>query len=330
MIHRVDLTVALSSHDHTLELTSGAVEIAGTRPTFVELTVPETAAVQDWDVSEMSLIDYAMLRATGDVAIVAIPVFTSRMFPHAAIHVRGDRVTGPSDLRGKRVGISAWTDSAGVWARGLLSDMYGLAPEQMEWWQVDGDGRGTSGVDGAPVLPEGVVLHSAGGRSLAQLISEGEIDALIAPSVPDPLSISALSGGVVRRLFGDLAPAERAYYEHTRCLPPMHVIAIRRDVLETYPWLASNLYRAFEVAKRRYFTRLTEISASRTAIPWAASYVAEVSAMFGGDLWPYGVDANRPSLEVLRRYGTAQGLFAPAPEIDELFAPIEAFVANEQ
>jgi 4,5-dihydroxyphthalate decarboxylase len=326
----VDVTVALSSYDHTRELTNGSVAIAGTRPNFIELPIPEMfrrfVKFREWDVSEISFVKYAMLRSSGDDGIIAIPVFTSRMFRHSAIYVRSDRVEKPADLRGARVGIPEWTNSAGVWARGLLCDMHDLSPWDVEWWQGGVDRPGRPGVLDAPALPDHVKLHRVADRSLEDMLWAGDLEALIAPAIPQSLLVSAASGGLIRRLFDDLPREERAYWEATRCLPLMHTVAIRRELLETYPWLASNLYRAFEVAKRRYFSRLTEISASRVPIPRVTAYLAEAKATFGDDLWPYGVEANRASLDVFLRYGAQQGLFEKPLAAADLFVPVEPFV----
>ncbi|MBO0768373.1 MAG: hypothetical protein J2O48_06780 [Solirubrobacterales bacterium] len=326
----VDLTVALSSYDHTLDLTKGDVRIAGTRPNFIDLPLSEMfrrfVTYRDWDVSEISLVKYAMLRAAGDDDVVAIPVFTSRMFRHAAIYVRRERIHEPEDLRGARVGIPEWANSAGVWARGLLSDMYGVGPFEIQWVQGGLCSPGRAPVLSAPRLPDNAELEQVDDRSLEEMLWDGDLDALITPAVPPSLLAAAENGAGIGRLFNDVSAAEREYFKATRCLPVMHTVAIRRDLLERYPWLASNLYRAFEVAKRRYFVRLTEISASRTAIPWAAAYVARARELFGDELWPYGVDANQQSLEVFLRYGTEQGLFANPLEVDDLFIDVEPFV----
>jgi 4,5-dihydroxyphthalate decarboxylase len=331
MTHQVGLAIALSSYDHTLDLTSGAVAIPGTRPDFVAPPFSEMfrrfIAGREWDVSEVSLVEYAMLRAAGDDAIVAIPVFTSRMFSHSAIYVRADRIDAPAQLRGSRVGIPGWADPVGVWARGLLGDMYGLAAAEMEWWVSRVDGSSTAKPLHAPAVPSGVRSHEVGDRSLVEMLREGDLDALITSVPPE----GVMDGdGEVRRLFAEDGSAECAYYRHTGCLPVMNTVAARRDVLERHPWLATNLYRAFEVAKRRYFVRLTEISASRTPIPWVAAYVNRAQALFGTDLWPYGIDDNRRSLEVFLRYGNEQGLFARPLSVHDLFASVEPFVANEQ
>jgi 4,5-dihydroxyphthalate decarboxylase len=324
MAHLVDLRVALGSYDHTLDLTKGDVAVAGTRPEFVQPSGPADAP-RSWDVSEIPLMAYAALRAAGDESLIAIPVFISRMFPHRAIYVRADRVTTPADLRGARVGVLAWADTTAVWARGALCDMYGLSPEELDWWIGGTDEPGSGAITEAADLPAGVNVHRVERGGLLEMLCDGRIDALIAPKLET--RVRALdSASNVRPLFEDPAAAERAYHEVTGCHPPLSTIAIRRGVLESQPWLASNLYRAFEVSKRRYFVRLTEISASRTAIPWTSAYVKETQRLFGDDLWPYGVDGNRSSLEVLLRYGVEQRVFASRLSVDELFAPIEPFV----
>ncbi len=324
MAHLVDLTVALGSYDHTLDLTKGDVSIAGTRPDFVS-PASDLGALQRWHVSEVPLIAYAMLRAAGDDSMVAIPVFTSRTFPHRAIYVRADRVRAPRDLRGARVGIASWGDTTGVWARGMLADMYGVMPGEIEWWQGSVDGSNPAEALEPASLPDGVALVSAEGQSLEEMLWNRDLDALIAPGVSERLRHSTLDAGV-GCLFEGPATPEREYHRATGCLPPHRTIAIRREVLEERPWIASNLYRAFEVAKRRYFVRLTEISASRTAIPWTSAYMAKTRQLFGEDPWPYGVEPNRASLEVFLRYAVEQGLLARRLAVEDLFTPVEPFV----
>ncbi|HET8784607.1 MAG TPA: hypothetical protein VFM38_03170, partial [Candidatus Limnocylindrales bacterium] len=106
----------------------------------------------------------------------------------------------------------------------------------------------------------------------------------------------------------------------------MHLVVLRRDVTAANPWLATNLYRAFEVAKRRYFERLSDIAASRVPIPWIEDHLASIRALLGNDPWPYGVDPNRTALETLIRYSGEQGLLARDVAVDDLFLPVETFV----
>ena len=112
----------------------------------------------------------------------------------------------------------------------------------------------------------------------------------------------------------------------------MHMVGIRRAVLDEHRWLASNVYRSFEIARRRYFARLEDIAASRVPIPWVAGHLDHLREVFGPDLWPYGVEANRTTLETFVRYAAEQGLVEAAFfesgdfDVADLFAPVEPFV----
>jgi 4,5-dihydroxyphthalate decarboxylase len=93
-----------------------------------------------------------------------------------------------------------------------------------------------------------------------------------------------------------------------------------------HPWLVTNLYRAFEVAKRRYFDRLLDISASRLPVPWIDEHLANIKQILGEDPWPYGLEPNRVALEALIRYCREQGLLERDVAVDELFLQVETFV----
>jgi len=92
----------------------------------------------------------------------------------------------------------------------------------------------------------------------------------------------------------------------------MHVIVIRSDILARHPWLAMNLYKAFEEAKRRSIERLSEITASHA--PFALARALRRSAMkalFGEDFWPYGLEKNRKTLQGFRRLRVRAGRLPP-------------------
>ena len=43
------------------------------------------------------------------------------------------------------------------------------------------------------------------------------------------------------------------------------------------------------------------------------------ATLMGQDFWPYGVEANRKTLETFLRYSSEQGLIARKLEVEELF-----------
>jgi 4,5-dihydroxyphthalate decarboxylase len=156
-MHKLDLTLACGRYDRTQPLIDGRVQPEGVNLTFLPLRPGETFWRMlnhgEFDVSEMSLSSYTILRSEGDTRFTAIPVFPSRIFRHSAIYVRADSsIESPQDLKGKRVGVGDYQMTAAVWVRGMFAHEYGVAPKDVIW------------VVGKPVRaikpPEGVRLEA--------------------------------------------------------------------------------------------------------------------------------------------------------------------------
>ncbi|HEV8306678.1 MAG TPA: 4,5-dihydroxyphthalate decarboxylase [Methylomirabilota bacterium] len=321
-MRKVPLTLAISDYDHVRELTSGAIAPEGIELTCLNLTVEEIfyrfVSFREWDVSELSMAKYVALVSQGDASLAAIPVFPSRIFRHSAIYVRRDGgLRQPTDLAGRRVGVPEWAQTAGIYTRGALMHQYGLRLEDVDWYQagVNQPGRQEK-VDLR--LPPGVRLTPVRDRTLDQMLLAGELAAVI--TAHPPTSFKAQHPDVAR-LFPDVVSVEEAYWRATGIFPIMHVVAIRRDVLAAHPWVAMNLYRAFEEAKRRSMARTLDWSAPRFPVPWVTEHAARSRALFGEDFWPYGVDANRPTLEAFLRFACEQGVAHRPVGVDELFPP---------
>ena len=138
MSQRLKLTLACGRYDRTQPLIDGRVEVEGVDLTFLPLRPGETFWRMlnhgEFDVSEMSLSSYTILRSEGDTRFIAIPIFPSRVFRHSAVYLRADsKIAAPADLKGKRVGVADYQMTAAVWARGFLSDDYGVKPENIHW-----------------------------------------------------------------------------------------------------------------------------------------------------------------------------------------------------
>jgi 4,5-dihydroxyphthalate decarboxylase len=282
--------------------------------TVLELTVEEIfyrfARFREWDASEMSFGKTVSIASRPASDIVPIPVFPSRVFRHSALYV-GERsgINRPKDLEGRKVGIPEWAQTAGIYARGLLAHEYGVDLASIRWHQagVREPGR----VEKVPLdLPSGISITAVPDKTLAQMLASGELDAAI--SARDP-------GG--RRLFPDYLPAEKQYFEKTGIFPIMHVIVLRREVYERDRWIAMNLLRAFDEAKRRSLARLADIGHSQVAIPWLAEHARRWSELVGEDFWPYGIEPNRRTLEAFLQYAHEQGVAKRLMKPEELFAP---------
>ena len=318
----VELTLAIHDYDHTRDIVSGKVAVEGVRLRTVELTPPELNArfskLREWEVSEFGLGKYIALRAGGDDGITAIPVFPARAFRHSAFYVAADSpLERLEDLGGKRVGIPEWAQTAVVWARGLLAEHCGVDLASIDWHQagVDEPGRKEKV---AIQLPAGIRLTPRPESTLQDLLVRGDLDAIITAQPP----ASFVDGdGRVRRLLRDARAAEEAYVRETGIFPIMHTIAIRRDAYDAHPWIARNFLTAFEEAKRRSYARMVDAMSPRLPLPWSADDFGRANSTFGQDPYPYGVDANRRTLDALLDYASAQGVAARRLNVEDLFAP---------
>lgn len=319
---RLRLTLAIGEYDHVRDLCTGRVWAHGVTLTTLHLPTEEIfhrfLKYREWEVSEVSLAKYAAMRSQGDESLVAIPVFPSRVFRHSSIYVRRDGpVRQPADLAGRRIGVPEWAQTAAVYTRGLLADSYGIDLRGIEWTQagVNQPGRGEKV---RLALPEGIRLQSRPDGSLDALLREGELDAVLSAHPPE--SFDAGDPAIIR-LFADPAAEERAYFEATRIFPIMHVVVLRAAVVERFPWVAMNLFEAFDHAKRRSQARLAEYTASRVPLPWVPAQVAAAQALFGPDPFPYGLEPNRVTLDAFLGWAQAQGVTHRRMTPDELFAP---------
>lgn len=317
---QLHLTFAAADYDHVRDLMNGVVRPEGIVLTGFVLPIEEIffrfIKNREWDVSEMSFGKFIGFASQGNSPFVGIPVFPSRVFRHSAFYIRIDRnIRSPKDLEGKTVGIPEWAQTAGMYARGFLAETAGVDLARIKWVQA---GMNQPGREEKVefTLPKGIQYSQRKDSSISAMLLSGELDAAICARVPDAMKAG---GGTVARLFPDYRAEEARYYKATGIFPIMHVIAMRRAAFERYPWAAMNLFKAFEEAKRRSLERMNDLTASRIPVPWAASIAGEWSKDFGDDPFPYGVDANRKTLEAFCRFAHDQGVAARRLTPDDLF-----------
>jgi 4,5-dihydroxyphthalate decarboxylase len=315
---KVALTLAIGDYEHTRDLATGRVPVQGA--TLNVLTLPPEEAFfrfthfREWEVSEMSMGKYVSLRSQNDEGIAAIPVFPSRVFRHSMIYVRdGGKIDRPEQLKGKRIGVPEWAQTAVIYARGYLAHQVGVPLDSVEWVQAGVNEAGR--VEKVKLkLPGGVRLRPEPARSLNDMLLAGDLDAVLSARPPRGL------GQGIRRLFSDYESAEEAYFKQTGVFPIMHVIVIKTDVLARHPWLAMNLYKAFEESKQRSIARLSDITASHAPLAWLAPYAERMKALFGEDFWPYGLEKNRKTLQAFVDFAFEQGVCHRKLALEELFS----------
>jgi 4,5-dihydroxyphthalate decarboxylase len=308
-MNEVPLTLAISPYDHVEDLVAGRIVPEGIRLTCLTLPVEEIffrfLKYREWDVSELSLAKYASLISQGDDSLTALPVFPSRIFRHSSIYVRRDGpVRSPQDLAGKRIGLPEWAQTAAVYSRGFMMHQYGIDLAGIGWLQAGVNELGRA-EKVALNLPPGIRLTPLPDRTLSQMLVEGEIDAVLSARPPGCFESGHPN---VTRLFEDYVTAEANYYRETGIFPIMHVLALKRATVKAQPWIAMSLLKAFEEAKRRSVARALEVTAPRFPIPWCFEHARRAQELFGSDYWPYGVEANRTTLEAFLQYAYEQGI----------------------
>jgi len=317
---RVELTLAINDSDQIRDVASGLVPVNGVRLRTVHHEVEEIffrfTKFREWEITELSLGKFCSLRAAGDDSVVGLPVFPSRSFRHSGIYVRADGpVDDPTSLAGARIGFPEWTVTATVYQRALLQHEYGLDLTGIDWIQggINEPGR----VETLPVgLPEGIRVRAERERSLNQLLLDGELDAIIVPHTP---TAAEDGSGRIVQLFSDVRSVEEDYYRRTGIFPIMHLLVMRRDVFDRHPWIAPNLVTAFTEAKDRSVARMLSGTAPHIPVPWGPTTAHAATRVFGPDIWPYGVAANRKTLTAFTGYAHEQRLTEHRLEIEDLF-----------
>lgn len=317
----VPISIACNDYDRTRAIMDGRVRVEGCDVTYLPLDAEEVFfrafRTQQFDVSELSFSSYMLQTARGECPYIGIPAFVSRLFRHSGIYIRTDRgIRKPADLKGRLIGVPEYQLTALVWIRGMLKDEYGIDPSEIHWRSGGQEEPGrdertpltlTNGVDLQPI-PEG--------ETLSNMLVKGELDALFTARAPSCFDKGAPN---IDRLFPDYRTVERAYYKKTGMFPIMHLIGVRKSLVERHPWLATGLFKAFCAAKAIALEEIRDVAALNVTLPWAVAEARETAALMGQDFWKYGVQENAREIDALTRYSYEQGLALRKLTPEELF-----------
>jgi len=307
----IELSMVCSDYDITSPLISGQVRPEGIDLTVVPLMPHERqqrlSRYPEFDISEFSIAVYLTSFQRPEFPYIAIPVFPLRCFRHGAFFVRSDSdIRSPEDLRGKKVGVTGYINSAAIWGRAMLQHEHGVKPSEIEWWSE---------------LPEYVAWDPPKDIRVEQsnvmvedLLAAGKIDAMLYPKVPP----GAKPGGPLKRLLPDYKQRETAFFKKHRYVPIMHVVIIRKAVLENHPWVAWSMWKAFREAKRICLQSLKDHINYSSQI-WLGHAVEEQISVLGEDPFPYSIEENEECLRAAVRHAVEQGLLKDEVDIKSLF-----------
>jgi 4,5-dihydroxyphthalate decarboxylase len=311
---KLRLTVAAGDYDIIRPLKEGLVEAAGLELIFLTDMGPRErhwrlARKTEFDVCEENVGAYFIARDQNH-PITAIPVFLHRRFRHGFVFINAAAgIKSAKDLMGKQIGGTNFMPAGNIWMRGILEERYGL-PHRTITWVTD---RSEDIAFDAPSDLRIEMKKSA--KSLNDMLADGDIPAMISPTIPRPF---VLGDRRVARLFPDYKQVEIDYYRETGIFPIMHVTTIRQEIVDKYPWVTTNLVKAFEASKQVAYQRVK--NPRMVPLAWVRTAVEEQQDILGPDPWQYGLtEANRKNLETIQRYVHQQGMVSKLRQLGELF-----------
>lgn len=317
---QLKLTIATTDYDHFRDFRFGLVNAEGIDHSWLTLGHHECfarfTANREFDLSELSFAKFCAQASRRESDIVGLPVVCSRLFRFGSFYVnRKSGVGTVADLRGKRVGSPEWAHSAAVYMRGWMHNEMGVPLTDVHWFQAGANAPGREEKVELN-LPPGVTLTRVADRSLSDMLAAHEIDCAI---IARPPTCFLEKHPDVVRLFPDYVEMEEAYYRRTGVWPIMHIIAMKKAIVEAHPWAARNLYNAFLESKRRALDRILDPAVSRYPVPWLTAYARRMRELFGQDLFPYGIDENRPTWTQMALYTHQQGIAHRLLTPEEMF-----------
>jgi 4,5-dihydroxyphthalate decarboxylase len=315
MAERLRLTVACGDYEIVRAIKEGAVKADGLDLVMLTGMGPRErhwrmARHAEFDICEANVGAYFMERDHG-VELTAIPVFLHRRFRHGFLFANAAAgIRAPKDLIGKKVGGTNFQPASNIWMRGILEEEYGLPHRQVTWVVERSE-------DVAFTPPPDLRIEMiAPGKRLDVMLAEGEIPAMLSPELP---KLFLQGDKRIVRLFPNYKDIELAYFRKTGIFPIMHVTTIKREIVDKYPWVATNLVKAFEEAKNIAYRRIA--NPRMVPIAWVRTALEEQEEVLGPDPWAYGLTpANRKNLETVQRYTHQQGMIRKIQPLDSLFA----------
>ena len=326
MSTKLQLSISFAANPRTWPLIDGRVKVEG-----VDLVITPSHPSEifwrqlkfgDFDISEMSMSSLMMALAHGDDRFVGIPVFTTHRFFHTSMLVRRDAgIETPADLKGRRVGVPEYQQTAALWTRGALAHEWGVTAQDMEWWMERPASHSHGGATGFKP-PPGVTVHPVPVETnLGNMVVEGKLDAVVHYIVNDNLvdrsTIDLWNHPAAKRMFADPIAEGIRYYEKTGLYPINHGMVIRRELAEKHPWALLNLFKAFEAANEVANQQRIEHTDYHAA---AGLITPDCAKALRTPIIRHGIKASRPTIEAAAAYSVEQGLTPRQMKLEEIFA----------
>ncbi len=312
---KLKLTVACGDYEIVRALIDGTVQADGIE--LVMLTGMGSrerhwrmARKTEFDVCEINIGGYYMARDRGE-ALAAIPVFLHRRFRHGFVFVNAKSgIREPKDLIGKKIGGTNFQPASNIWMRGILEEYYGVPHRQCTWVVERSE-------DFEFTPPKDLRIEMAPPENGSTSCWRKAKSPPCCRPISRPCFAMATSASC--GCFPNYKDIEIEFFRNTGIFPIMHVNVVRQEIIDKYPWVATNLVKAFDEAKALAYRHVA--NPRNVPLAWVRTAWEEQLEVLGADPWAYGLgDANRKNLETVLRYCHQQGLISRAMKLDELFA----------
>jgi 4,5-dihydroxyphthalate decarboxylase len=322
------LSIAMSDNARTRPIFDGKAKADGIE--FIPTSVHPSELFwrqlrfADFDVSEMSLSAHMMAVANGDDRWVGIPVFTTRKMFQVGVLVRKDRgIDKPADLKGKKMGVPEYQQTAALWTRGYLQHEYNVHPRDMEHWMERNEDHSHAAATGFEPPKDVKLSYIPNDTNMGEMLLQGKLDGALrylagTNNLVDRSTVDLHRHPDFKTLFPDPHAEGVKFYQKTGIYPINHGMVIKRSVAEKHPWVVLNIFKAFQKAND-----LVE-KARKEAVEYhleTGLLPPETRKALATPLVRHGVEANRKVLETAAQWSYEQGLTPRLVKLEEMFAP---------
>lgn len=258
----------------------------------------------DFDVAQIAFAGYLCAKAHG-VPMTAIPIFPHRTFHHDILYYNPNSgITRPEDLQGRRVGIRSYVLTPAIWARGMLQTDYGVDLSTITWVRSNDEHIQEYR------YPPNVVLGPQD-KDMITLLEDREYDAALWFGKLETTHPN------IKPLFPDKQQSAVKSYQNSGIYPMNHVIAIKSELVDADPTIATQLYAIFKASRDHYVNQLAQ---SANMSPESEDLIRN-HAMVGGELLPYGIKKNQSTIEAMVQFAVDQQVIPDKVSLEEIFVP---------
>ena len=286
MAAKTKLFTMIGEYPNTKALRSGAIKSDLVEFDFYDVKVPNTAfkpIVREakYDCAELAINTFLQARFYRKPYVLLPATIVGRGQIQNVLYNAERGHLSPTDLHGKRVGVRAYTQTTGMWVRGMFAELYGMEVDKVRWVTFE-EGHIAEYKD--PPFVE----RAPAGKQLMQMLLDGELDAAIITDRTDPR---------LKQLVPNADEVNRKWAETHGGVPINHMLVMRGSIVKSRPDVAREVFRMVLESRR------------------------QMDSSKDGKLDPlrFGLENVRKSLELAIEMSLVQKFIARKLSVDELF-----------